>query len=67
MNTQKEALQFLLDSVTLIFYPRGPIYIGNQPGKQHFPIKIWDKSVQGFLNYDRTYKQENDYEWIMNA
>ena len=30
-------------------------------GLQSFPIKIWGKSVQGFLSYDRTTKQTNEH------
>ena len=34
-------------------------------GLSSSPIKIWDKSVQGYLIYDRTNKQTNrDYNFI---
>ena len=34
-------------------------------GLPGFPIKIWDKPVQGFLSYDRTNKETNrDYNFI---
>jgi len=58
VNLEKMYLTYYRSTVLVV-------YINTMKLTYEFQINIWDKSVKGFLRYDRTHKQTNrDYNFI---